>query len=133
MNNFIVFAQEVEKVVKPSPNALGLITGLLFAFLPLLIVFLIFYFWIKMIIHAAKKDIEAKTVWIVVLVMFGPLGAVAYYFAVKRSFVEKVIPHNLYTNTGIPSMPPIPPVQPTPTPVPPTPPTNNPVNNFTNK
>ncbi len=51
-----------------------------------LIVFF-FVFWIKMIIHAASHEVENKTVWIIVLVVFGFLAAIAYYFVVKRKFV----------------------------------------------
>ncbi len=46
----------------------------------------LFIFWIMMIVHAATKPIENKAVWILVLVFFQGLGAIVYYFAVKRPF-----------------------------------------------
>lgn len=41
-------------------------------------------FWIMMLVHAATKPIENRAVWIIVLVFTGILGAIIYYFVVKR-------------------------------------------------
>lgn len=43
-------------------------------------------FWIKMFIHAASHPIENKIPWIVIMILFSFLGAVFYYFMVKRDF-----------------------------------------------
>ncbi|MEK7585128.1 MAG: PLDc N-terminal domain-containing protein [Patescibacteria group bacterium] len=43
-----------------------------------------FIFWLMMLIHAIKHPIEYKPVWILVLLLTGLLGAIIYYFAVKR-------------------------------------------------
>lgn len=45
-------------------------------------------FWLMMIIHAASKPIENRPMWIVLMVLTGVVGALIYYFVVKRSFVE---------------------------------------------
>ena len=41
-------------------------------------------FWVLMIIHAASKPIENRALWIIVMVFTGPVGALIYYFVVKR-------------------------------------------------
>ena len=41
-------------------------------------------FWIMMIVHATKHDVENKAVWIILMVLTGIVGALIYYFAVKR-------------------------------------------------
>ena len=43
-------------------------------------------FWVLMIIHAASKPIENRALWIIVMVFTGPVGALIYYFVVKREF-----------------------------------------------
>jgi len=48
---------------------------------------LAFVFWIFMIIDVAKrkfKDETEKIVWILVVVLAGIIGAIIYYFVVKR-------------------------------------------------
>ncbi|MBX4200436.1 PLD nuclease N-terminal domain-containing protein [Candidatus Parcubacteria bacterium] len=41
-------------------------------------------FWIMMLVHAIKHPIEHKPLWILVMIFAGVLGAIIYYFAVKR-------------------------------------------------
>jgi len=46
-----------------------------------------FVFWIMMIVDAAKRKFpksEEQIVWIVVLVVSGIVGAIVYYFLVKK-------------------------------------------------
>lgn len=43
-------------------------------------------FWIMMIVHAASKPVEGKAAWIILMIFTHFLGALIYYFAVKRSF-----------------------------------------------
>jgi len=48
---------------------------------------LLFVFWILMIVDAAKRKFKSdgeKTAWILVVVLAGALGAIIYYFVVKR-------------------------------------------------
>ena len=47
----------------------------------------LFVFWILMIVDAAKRDFKKdseRVVWILILIFLGGLGAIIYYFAVKR-------------------------------------------------
>ena len=41
-------------------------------------------FWIWMLVHAIKHDIDYKPVWILVLWFLNIFGAIIYYFAVKE-------------------------------------------------
>jgi len=43
-------------------------------------------FWIMMIVHAAKHNVENKAMWIILIVFTGIVGALIYYFVVKRKF-----------------------------------------------
>lgn len=65
----------------------GIIIFLIFGLIGLLATL----FWIFMIVHAVKHDIESKAVWIILMVITGILGAIIYYFAVKRNFIESEI------------------------------------------
>ena len=46
-------------------------------------------FWVVMLVHAIRKPIESKALWIIVLLLFGVIGAIVYFFAVKRPFQKK--------------------------------------------
>ncbi len=46
-------------------------------------------FWIMMIIHAIRHDVENKVMWIILMVLTGIVGAFIYYFAVKRKFAKQ--------------------------------------------
>lgn len=70
------------------------------------LVFLAFtIFWILMLIHALNHDVKDKTVWVLVIIFTGILGAAIYYFIVKRNF-DKVTTHH-----AVPVTPPSPPPQ----------------------
>ncbi len=45
-------------------------------------------FWVWMLVHAIRKDIDYKPVWILVLWFLNIFGAIIYYFAVKRTYIE---------------------------------------------
>lgn len=45
-------------------------------------------FWLAMIIHASKNPIQNKSTWITLILLLGVIGAVIYYFKVKRKFNE---------------------------------------------
>ena len=51
------------------------------------IAILLIAFWIWMLVHAIKHDIEEKPLWILVIGLMGIIGAIAYYFAVKRHYI----------------------------------------------
>ena len=73
--------ENVWNIAKPF---VGLGIGLIIFFT--LIGILLTILWIWMIIHAATKNIENKALWIILLIFFGHLAAIIYYFAVKRPF-----------------------------------------------
>lgn len=43
-------------------------------------------FWIWMLVHAASKDIKHKPLWILVIWFMHIVGAIIYFFAVKRRY-----------------------------------------------
>lgn len=49
-------------------------------------------FCIVMIVHAARHDIKNKAIWIIMMVVTGWLGAIVYYFVIKRSFMSGAMP-----------------------------------------
>jgi len=83
-NNVEVPCEELARSVK-SFFAWG-IGGFLVIFM---LIILATVFWIMMIVHAAKHPINNKGVWIVVMVFTGIVGALIYYFAVKRKFNQQ--------------------------------------------
>lgn len=74
-----------------SDKAAGMLFGSFFLFVGFMIVFGLFLtvLWILMLIHAAKNDIPDKVIWILLIVLLGALGAIIYYFVVKRPFDQK--------------------------------------------
>ncbi|MBD3155280.1 MAG: hypothetical protein GF368_01340 [Candidatus Aenigmarchaeota archaeon] len=64
-----------------------LITGLGIAglgLLGLLLVILSFVFWLWMLIDCLQRRFRDKLVWVLVLILLGPLGALLYLFLVKN-------------------------------------------------
>ena len=49
-------------------------------------------FWLVMLIHAISKPVENKAMWVVVLVFTGIIGAILYYFMVKRKYQAPTVP-----------------------------------------
>lgn len=54
--------------------------------LAIFIVTTIFWFW--MLVHAIRNHVEHKAVWILIMLLTGIVGAIIYYFSVKRGFVS---------------------------------------------
>lgn len=52
----------------------------------LVVIILAAIFWLMMVIHAIRNPIKSKAIWLFLLLITGILGAVVYYFAVKRKF-----------------------------------------------
>jgi hypothetical protein len=85
-----------DKTIEISYEEAGLAGGLLalglgFLLLILLLSIACFVFWIMMIVHAISKPIKSKALWIIILLLFGIIGAIVYYFAVKRQFKKAVV------------------------------------------
>lgn len=55
-----------------------------------------------MLVHAFGNPIPNKTLWILAIFFFSPLGAIIYYFVVKRSFQHQN-PPGQYPQAGISS------------------------------
>lgn len=41
-------------------------------------------FWIFMLVDCAKREFDSKVAWILILALTGVIGAILYYFIVKR-------------------------------------------------
>ncbi len=48
--------------------------------------------WIVMLVHAIRHDIKDKALWIILILLTGWLGAIIYYFVVKRNFMAGDVP-----------------------------------------
>lgn len=81
VNGNIVPCEEFGKI-----GALVFAFGFGFFFLIFALGIAAFIFWVMMLIHAASNEIPEKIVWIIILVFTGFLGAIIYYFVVKRKF-----------------------------------------------
>jgi hypothetical protein len=73
----------------------GIGFGLIILFIVISILCLIF--WIFMLVDAIKKPIQHKPLWIIILLLFGIIGAIVYYFAVKRS-ADPLVSGNIQKN-----------------------------------
>lgn len=97
----------------PCESVLNQASGLFGWGLGLIIIFFVFgiwatVFWVMMIIHAAKNNIEDKGMWIILLVFTGIIGAIIYYFVVKQKFDKQSMSSSSTLN-----QPPTPPTHPT--------------------
>ena len=59
-------------------------------------------FWLLMLIHAATHEIENKAVWIILIIFTGIIGALIYYFMVKRPFNRRVVMPGTTPSTSAP-------------------------------
>ncbi|MEM7821815.1 MAG: PLDc N-terminal domain-containing protein [Candidatus Aenigmatarchaeota archaeon] len=48
----------------------------------------LFIFWIWMLVDCIKRNFENKTQWIIILVFTSIIGAILYYFFVKRKNLQ---------------------------------------------
>ncbi|HLB70759.1 MAG: PLD nuclease N-terminal domain-containing protein [Candidatus Methanoperedens sp.] len=49
-----------------------------------------FVFWLWMLIDCAKREIKNKTAWILILIFTSILGAILYYFMVRRKYKKGI-------------------------------------------
>gem|GEM_PF-5438428 len=56
-----------------------------------------------MLVHAISKPIPNKVLWILVIVLLSPIGAIVYYFSIKRHFNQNTTPQSIpyAMNVGI--------------------------------
>lgn len=97
--------------------------GLLLFFVFAILSIVGFIFWLFMLIHAASKPIEHKVAWVVIIAITGLIGAILYYFMVKRSYYE-ILPSNQAYVPPAANVPP-PPIQTPPPAAPSTPPSSS--------
>ncbi len=58
-----------------------------YIFVPLAIIGLVmFVFWIISLVHVIKNDVNNRTMWIILLILFGGFAGIAYFFAVRRPY-----------------------------------------------
>ncbi len=86
VNGEVVPCGELGDAVKGFA-AVAFIIPLIFAVVGILL----FIFWIMMLVHAAKHPIENKPLWIIIILLGNGVGAIIYYFVVKRHFVSMPI------------------------------------------
>lgn len=71
-----------------AAGGIGVVAIILFVILYIALIAFSLTIWIWMLIDAAKrtnwKQESDKTLWIILIVLLGALGAIIYYFAVKR-------------------------------------------------
>lgn len=72
--------EKIESHLKAEKYIIAIIA--IFALIPLAFC----VFWFFMLVHALTKPIENKVVWVIVLIFLPFLGALLYYFVVKRNF-----------------------------------------------
>ena len=84
---------EVSSVESQNADAFGFVFGLFGILFSL--IWLVFFgamiaamvFWILMIVDVVKRDFpkqDDKTVWILIVILAGIIGAIIYYFMIKR-------------------------------------------------
>mgnify|MGYP006300296369 CR=1 FL=1 len=45
-------------------------------------------FWIMMVVHVIRHNVENKAIWIILMLFTSIVGALIYYFPVKRKFAD---------------------------------------------
>ena len=48
-------------------------------------------FWIMMLIDCAKREFKDKVVWILIILFAGFIGAILYYYIIKKSKEKKSV------------------------------------------
>lgn len=79
--------EKIEISAEDVGGAIAIGLGVAIFFFVLILASIVF--WIAMLVHAVSKPIESKALWILILLLTGILGAIVYYFAIKRDFGKK--------------------------------------------
>jgi len=87
---FLLFPSALYLLAQVSNEVSGVSTGIMVGFY--LVALLFFVFWIWMLVDCAKRNFDQKTLWIVLLLVLGWIGAIAYFFAVKRKASQASTP-----------------------------------------
>jgi hypothetical protein len=67
--------------------AFGILKWVLIFGVPILL--LLFVFWLWMLIDCAKREFDDKALWIILLIFLGLIGAILYFFIVKRKNITR--------------------------------------------
>jgi ABC-type Mn2+/Zn2+ transport system permease subunit len=70
----------------------GIIFGFILTLIIIALIFLIFVFWISMLINSITRKYREesdKIVWVLVIIFTGIIGALIYYFIVKKKDKKK--------------------------------------------
>lgn len=79
--NAYVFAQSNQAQV--SLGRVG--SNVALTVIPFFVLFIaLTIFWVMMLIDCIRRDFKDKVVWVLLFLFFGYLGAILYYFLVKR-------------------------------------------------
>lgn len=83
-SNCVVNGRQVpcDQVFDQAGRALGWAFGAMAIFF--VVGVLAFIFWLWMLIHVAIHKIENQVVWVLIIVFTGIIGAIIYYFVVKK-------------------------------------------------
>lgn len=69
-------------------SGVGIAVGFILLMLLIVAVFVLaFIFWIFMLVDCAKRNFKKdsdKIIWILIVVLLGIIGAIVYYFVIKR-------------------------------------------------
>jgi hypothetical protein len=76
--------EKIEIRIEDAGGAIAVGAGIAIFFFILFLASVVF--WIAMLVHAVSKPITSKAVWILILLLTGIIGAIVYYFAVKKEF-----------------------------------------------
>lgn len=55
---------------------------------------LVIIFWLWMVVHVRRNEIFHKKLWLAITILFGPIGAIAYYILRKRKLEKEQAKHD---------------------------------------
>ena len=79
---FFIFV--MQKLVTAQETTRHILWGPLILLIFFIIAIPCFIFWLVMLIDCINRDMDQKAVWILILLLIPLLGAIVYYFAVRR-------------------------------------------------
>jgi prolipoprotein diacylglyceryltransferase len=62
--------------------------GLILMAVMVILIILIIVFWLWMLIDCLKRDFDKRIAWVLILIFLGILGALLYYFMIKRKNIS---------------------------------------------
>ena len=57
-----------------------------------LVFLLLFIFWLWMLIDCATREFEDKVIWIIIIIFLNILGAILYFFIIRRKLKKQPVP-----------------------------------------